>query len=83
MVQWEDIIGSDDWNERDEDCDRCRAWTVGWVIEETDEYVKLGSTYDWDAGTWHTKHIFPKRVPVREHLRRAGEGWVLKVERLS
>lgn len=57
VVEWRDIIGTSGW-EKPSDVNPPTFWTVGYIIKEDDNTVKLAHTVD-EKGNWSGITAFP------------------------
>ncbi len=42
---------------------------IGWLVKETDTYILLASSYDWDAEQWGDLNCFPKYPPEMQEIK--------------
>ena len=62
VVSWYDIVENDNWND-DEQPDYVTAKTVGWLLEDTPQYIRIASSFVYEDNKWAGIHTFPKAVP--------------------
>lgn len=61
-VEWHDINKIENWND-DEEVNDVVCWTSGWLLEDNENEIVLGGTYEWLTGTWSDIHTFSKATP--------------------
>jgi hypothetical protein len=57
VVEWRDIIGTSGW-EKPSEINPPTFWTVGYIVKEDDETVKVAHTVD-EKGNWSGVTAFP------------------------
>ena len=63
VVEWPDIKKIDNWNEVEEDLMPLVAVSIGWLLLETEQFILIASSYDYDNAQWADYHSLPKYPP--------------------
>lgn len=64
VVEWRDIAEYTEWGEEEQDrATTVDAVTIGWLLEETETYILIASSYNYSDSRWDGRHVFPKLPP--------------------
>lgn len=74
VVAWSDITEYAQWNQDvgdDEDEEITTVSSVGWLIEDRAQWVKIARDYSWEAEKWSGVVMIPKLPPEVEIVKEA------------
>ena len=60
VVHWEDITYTPAWEDSEEEYGTTELYTVGWLIEDTEDEITIAGTWDETNGVFAEFNTFPK-----------------------